>query len=74
MIGHMNKKKKKFFSKSDFQVGIRATKQICGEILKKDPIPELEECCALVCREYVRHTKMKGEPKNSEASAMVTRN
>ena len=61
-----------FFSKFDFQVGIRATKQICGEILRKDPIPKLEECYALVRREYIRHTMMKGEPKNSEALAMVT--
>ena len=70
MIEYMNKKI--FFSKSDFQVGIRATKQICGEILRKDPIPKLEECYALVRREYIRHTMMKGEPKNSEALAMVT--
>ena len=74
IIGHMNNNKKKNFTKSDFQVGIKATKQICGKILRKDPIPELEECYALIYREYVRHTKMKGEPKNSEASAMVTQN
>ncbi|KAJ8636976.1 hypothetical protein MRB53_011243 [Persea americana] len=48
--------------------------QIRGEILRKDPIPELEECYALVHREYVRRTTMNGEPENSEASAMVTRN
>ena len=33
--------------------------QIHGKILRKDPIPELEECYALVHREYVRHTTMK---------------
>ena len=48
--------------------------QICGEILRRDPIPELEKCYALVCHEYVQRTTMKGEPKYSEALAMVTRN
>ena len=48
--------------------------QVHGEILRKDPIPELEECYALVCREDVRHGVMNGQLENSEASAMVTRN
>jgi hypothetical protein len=48
--------------------------QIRGEILRKDPTPELEECYALVRRESVRHTTMKEEDENSEASAMATRN
>ncbi|KAF1899596.1 hypothetical protein Lal_00019724, partial [Lupinus albus] len=47
--------------------------QICGEILRKDPSPELEECYALFRKEFVRHTTMNGEPGNSKASAMVTR-
>ena len=45
-----------------------------GEILRKDPIPELEECYALVRHEDVRRRVMNGQSKNSEASAMVTRN
>ena len=45
-----------------------------GEILRKDPIPELEECYALVCHEDVRREVMNGQLENSEASAMVTRN
>ncbi|XP_038717263.1 uncharacterized protein LOC120010551 [Tripterygium wilfordii] len=48
--------------------------QIRGEILRKDPIPELEECYALVRRESHRRATMNGEPENSEASAMVARN
>ena len=49
-------------------------KQVRGEILRKDPIPELEECYALVRREDVRRGVMNGQLENSEASAMVTRN
>ena len=45
-----------------------------GEILRKDPIPELEECYALVPREDVRCGVMNGQLEISEASAMVTRN
>ncbi|KAB5516087.1 hypothetical protein DKX38_026735 [Salix brachista] len=48
--------------------------QVRGEILRKDPIPELEECYALVRREDVRRGVMNGQLENSEASAMVTRN
>ena len=54
--------------------------QVRGEILRKDPIPELEECYALVRHEDVRHKVINGQPENSEASpwwlvsAMVTRN
>ena len=40
-----------------------------GEILRKDPIPELEECYALV-----HHGVMNGQLENYEASAMVTQN
>ena len=42
--------------------------------MRKDPIPELEECYALVRREDVRCGVMNGQLENSEASAMVTRN
>ena len=35
-----------------------------GEILRKDPIPELEECYALVCREDVRRRVMNGQLEN----------
>ena len=48
--------------------------QVRGEILRKDPILELEECYALVRREDVQCGVMNGQLKNSEASAMVTRN
>ena len=48
--------------------------QVRGEILRKDPIPELEECYALDHREDVRRGVMNRQLKNSEASAMVTRN
>ena len=49
-------------------------KQVSGKILRKDLIPELEECYALVRREDVRRGVMNGQLENSEASAMVTRN
>ena len=48
--------------------------QVRGEILRKDLIPELEECYALVHRENVRSGVMNGQLENYEASAMVTRN
>ncbi|XLR01631.1 hypothetical protein S83_067829 [Arachis hypogaea] len=48
--------------------------QIRGDILRKDPIPELEECYSLVHRESVRLATMKGEPEKPEASALVSRN
>ena len=47
---------------------------MCDEILRMDPIPELEECYALVRREDVRCGVMNGQLENSEASAMMTRN
>ena len=48
--------------------------QVRGEILRKDPIPELEECYSLVRHEDVRHRVMNRQLENFEASAMVTRN
>ena len=48
--------------------------QICGEIFRKDPIPELEACCDLVFHESVQLTTMIGELEKYEASSMVTRN
>ena len=47
--------------------------QVRGEILRKDPIPELEECYALVFREDVRRGVMNGQLENSEASAKESR-
>ncbi|XP_072062323.1 uncharacterized protein [Arachis hypogaea] len=44
--------------------------QIRGDILRKYPIPELEECYSLVRHESVRLTTMKGEPEKPEASAL----
>ena len=58
-----------------FFVGLEGDfEQVHGEILRKDPIHELEECYALVRREDVRRGVMNGQLENSEASAMVTRN
>ena len=58
-----------------FLVGLEGDfKQVRGEILRKDPVPELEECYALIRREDVQHGVMNRQLKNSEASAMVTRN
>ena len=46
--------------------------QVRGEILRKDPILELEECYALVCREDVRSGVMNEQLENFEASTMET--
>ena len=48
--------------------------KVRGEILRKDPIPELEECYVLVRHEDVLHGVMNRQLENYEASAMVTRN
>ncbi|XP_074352811.1 uncharacterized protein LOC141691962 [Apium graveolens] len=48
--------------------------QVRGEILRKDPIPDLEECYALVRREDVQRGVMNGQLENTEASAMVIQN
>ena len=48
--------------------------QVRGEILRKDHIPELEDCHALVRREDVRREVMNRQLENSKASAMVTQN
>ncbi|XP_059636905.1 uncharacterized protein LOC132279005 [Cornus florida] len=45
--------------------------QIRGEILRKDPVPDLEGCYSLVRREAVRRATLNGEFENSEASAMM---
>ena len=58
-----------------FLVGLEGDfEQVRGEILRKDLIPELEDCYALVLCEDVRRGVMNGQLENSEASAMVTRN
>jgi len=49
-------------------------KQICGEILRKEPVPKLEECYALICCESIRSTMMNGETEHFETSAMVAQN
>ena len=45
--------------------------QVWGEILRKDPLPDLEECYALIRREVVRHASMKIESENPDTSLMV---
>ena len=45
--------------------------QVRGEILRKNPVPDLEECYALIRREAVRHASMKVESENPDTSAMV---
>ena len=58
-----------------FLVGLEGDfEQVRGEILRKDPISELEECYALVRRKDVRRRVMNGQLDNFEASVMVTRN
>ena len=47
--------------------------RVRGEILRKDPFPDLEECYALIRREVVRHASMKAESDNPDTSAMVVR-
>ena len=47
--------------------------QVYGEILRKEPIPNLEGCYFLVGREAVRHATLEGESGNPEASIMVAR-
>lgn len=46
---------------------------LCGEILRKDPVLDLEETYAYVRRDVVRRTTLNGEPDQSESSAMVAR-
>ncbi|KAH0781748.1 hypothetical protein KY290_001346 [Solanum tuberosum] len=47
--------------------------QIRGEILRKDPVPELEECYSMVRREFVRHATVNGDLEKSEAATIVNR-
>ncbi|KAL5789241.1 hypothetical protein ACOSQ2_004129 [Xanthoceras sorbifolium] len=54
-----------------FYNGNGAFEQVQGDILRTDPIPDLEECYALVRRETVRQTTLKGECDTSDISAMV---
>ena len=58
-----------------FLVGLEGDfEQVRGEILRKDPIPELEESYALVHYEDVRRGVMNRQLENYEASSMVTWN
>ena len=47
--------------------------QVQGEILHKDPFPDLKECYALIRREAVCHASMKAEFDNPDTSVMVVR-
>jgi hypothetical protein len=48
--------------------------QIHGEILRKEPVPKLKECYALIRRESIRRTMMNGEIEHFKTSAMVAQN
>ena len=48
--------------------------QVRGEILRKESIPNLEECYAQIRREAARQTALKEEKETSEATTMVSRN
>ena len=45
-----------------------------GEILRKEPVPGLEECYSLIRREAVRRMTLNVEIGNTEAIVMMTRN
>ncbi|XP_068666655.1 uncharacterized protein [Aristolochia californica] len=47
--------------------------QVRGEILRKDPILDLEEVYAYVCRDSARRTTLNSEVDRVETSAMVAR-
>ena len=47
--------------------------QIRGEILKRDPVLDLEETYVYVRRDSVRQAALNGELEHSELSAMVAR-
>ncbi|KAL6342501.1 hypothetical protein AAG906_012094 [Vitis piasezkii] len=45
--------------------------RVRGEILRKDHLPDLEKCYALIRREAVRHASIKAESDNPDTSAMT---
>ncbi|RVW18758.1 hypothetical protein CK203_107748 [Vitis vinifera] len=45
--------------------------QVRGEILCKDPLPDLKECYALIRQEVVRYASMKAESDNPDTLTMV---
>ena len=47
--------------------------QVHGEILRKDTIPNLEECYSPIRREDVRQSKLNKKVDDSETSAMIAR-
>ena len=47
--------------------------QVRGEILRKDPLPDLEECYVVIRREALHHASMKVESDNPDTTAMVVR-
>ncbi|KAH0753649.1 hypothetical protein KY290_023919 [Solanum tuberosum] len=46
---------------------------VWGEILRKDLVPELEECYSMVSRESVWHATVNGDLEKSKATAMVSK-
>ncbi|KAG5512959.1 hypothetical protein RHGRI_038628 [Rhododendron griersonianum] len=48
--------------------------QVRGEVLRKDSLPGLEECYALIRREAVRRATLNVESENIDSSVMVARN
>ncbi|KAG5545139.1 hypothetical protein RHGRI_017567 [Rhododendron griersonianum] len=48
--------------------------QVRGEVLRKDSLPVLEECYALIQREAVRRATLNVESENIDSSVMVARN
>ena len=47
--------------------------QIRGEILRREPVLDLEETYAYVRHDFVRWAALNGEPEHLEPSAMVAR-
>lgn len=48
--------------------------QVRGDILRKESIPSLEECYALIQRKANRKITFKGESETMETAAMIARN
>ena len=45
--------------------------QVCGEILRKDTIPNLKECYSIIRKKDVRQSKLNKKVDDSETSAMI---
>lgn len=48
--------------------------QVRGEILCKEPVPDLEDCYSLIRWEAVRRVTLNTEIENTEVAVMMTRN